>query len=339
VEEIDGLVSAWAGEAVRSVVRLSGGRANESYRVRLADGREVVFRWYEPRFSPSRTVDSIEYEHAVLGRLDALGLPVPLPLASRGETVGQTGGRFYAVLSYLAGEPFALGDAGLIEQAALVLARIHGATAAVRDLGQRPGFGRYLDFDWVAPERSAVAWFTALRGHTYDGESLPWEALAATLRATLAELRRAGYAEHPTVLVHTDMNEHNQLQVDGTLTGILDFDYCHLDSPALDLAAAVWQLCRIPPDFAAFDWDAVRRLVRRYQQRYPIPVECYDALVAGIRAWMLVGYLWCARSVLASGNARDARSLASSTRPSRLGLLERDGAELIRVAREAAAGV
>ncbi|MGH2584483.1 MAG: phosphotransferase enzyme family protein, partial [Dehalococcoidia bacterium] len=161
VEEAGRLVSGWTGGAVQSVVRLSGGRANESYRVWLADGREVVFRWYQPRFSPGRSLDSIGYEHAVLRRLDALGLPVPVPLASRGETVGQAGGRFYAVLSYLAGEPFALGDAGLIEQAALVLVRIHDATPAVRDLGQRPGFGRSSDFDWVAPERPAVEWFTA----------------------------------------------------------------------------------------------------------------------------------------------------------------------------------
>lgn len=176
-----------------------------------------------------------------------------------------------------------------------------------------------------------------MRGLTYQGTPLPWEALLQTLEETPADLVHRGYADHPLVLIHGDVNESNLLQIDGRLTGIIDFDFCHLDSPVLDVAATIWQICRVPPEFDAFDWDVVARLVRGYQRRHPSPAACYEIVPAAIRVWLLALYLWSARSLLTAGNERSARGLARSTGRSRLGLLARAGDRLLRVVREAAA--
>jgi Ser/Thr protein kinase RdoA (MazF antagonist) len=298
------------------------------------DEHRFVFRSYAPDFTYGHTAASIRYQHAVLVRLAARRLPVPIPVRSGQRTFAESEDRFYGVYDYLPGEPYRLGSDALIDAAASALASMHEATGAVVDLGRRPGAPRYDELDGLAPERPAVEWLRALAGHSSDGVPIPWEALVEALEQTRLDLRHAGYDEHSTVLIHGDVNEQNLLQEKGRLTGILDLDFCDLASPALDLALAIWQICRVPPDFTSFDWDAVDRVVRAYQRRHPIPPDCFEAVPVSIQAWLVRLILWRTRGLLATGSDDEARRLARG--PVGFAVLNGARDKLLRIARHAA---
>ncbi|MFH1918811.1 MAG: phosphotransferase, partial [Planctomycetota bacterium] len=105
-------------------VQAAGGTATAKWVVTSAAGRFVL------RVRPAEVADeeSIRFDHEVLRRLAAAGLPFPTPLARNdGSTWLRLGDRVYEVFPWVAGEPFDYGDAEAVHRLGTFLARFHQA--------------------------------------------------------------------------------------------------------------------------------------------------------------------------------------------------------------------
>lgn len=203
----------WGEDAVR-IEPLSGGVANDVWSVRVR-GRLAVGRL------GARSDADLEWETALVQRLDREGLTVPVPIPT-------TDGRLFAnglvVMTYLEGGPPET-EADW-RRVADVLRRLHLTTAG---WPQRPGW------------RSSTDLLYADTGTRIDLGAMPPEGVA---RCRAAWARLVG---RRTCVVHGDLNPRN-IRMTADRVALIDWDESHVDVPDLDLV--------LPHNAAGLDGNA-----------------------------------------------------------------------------------
>lgn len=204
---------------------IPGGRVARVWRA-TRDGAPVVVR-QSPWF---RTAEEVDYELTVLRALRAAGLPVAGPVAD----AVVDGGTVWTAFEWADGSHASPADADAASMGAL-LADLHEATAAlVPTLGQRPHWCRVDQF-FTHPRaggtltlEEALADFEAKLG-------APARRLGDFARAVHERLVAASCERLPQVVAHGDFGPHQVLVERGGMV-VLDWDFCHLDLRAADIA-------------------------------------------------------------------------------------------------------
>ena len=195
-------LSLW-GEAAGQVERLTGGVANDVWRVDIG-GHRFVGRLGR------RSDADIEWEARLLLHLSAAGLDVPVPLPALDGRLTAGG---LLVMSYVEGRPPQ--SPADWAQVARTLGRVHDLT---RDWPQRPGW------------RGSGDLLTEATGTRIDLNRMPEEAVVRC-RAAWARLEGRDRS-----VVHGDPNARNVL-ITARGVGLIDWDEAHVDVPDLDLGA------------------------------------------------------------------------------------------------------
>ncbi len=258
---LDELERRYSLGALDSVERLTGGYANDVFRVGSAAG-PVVLRVKYPPVDPV----SIRWEHGLLALLAERMPEIPAPLAARDGTTFFRHGRFAVSLSrHLPGSPGRADDPRHAEEVARLLGRVHAA--GIAGLAPRPRHPRLRDLPF--PEAAGLPpelaeWLPRLR---------EFRAEAIRFVRDLADSRRA---LTPGV-VHGDVFPGNVLVQGERATGLLDWEEADVDWQAYDLASAAWPFSRSGPDL---DRSALARFVAAYRGGGgPVPPAEDDLLV------------------------------------------------------------
>lgn len=309
VAEVMAAREAPAPPSLRPVPR---GMNNRSWYVD-AGGERYVLRVYQRPADPLR----IAREHAVLRALGAVALPfrVPVPLTARGSrepgaisrgaepdtTAGfrlptaplvRAGGREEraALFPLIPGRHPERIDPVIARAAGAALGELDTALARVdlpSPLADTPSPSALLD--QVHP---AVAGARLLPGRL--GLDAERRERFGRILAAVAEAAPGLYASLPYQWIHADFARVNLLMGGGRVTGVLDFEFAHVDLRALDLAWAI--------DLFAFDAEMRAGLAlldafgRGYTERRPLTEAERRALPMLIRLYRAVVVVhWCAR--------------------------------------------
>jgi aminoglycoside phosphotransferase (APT) family kinase protein len=210
---------ALAGAVVTGVRPAPGGHSGFTYVLDLdrAPGALVV-RVPPPGARPVGPADVLR-QARVMAALGRAGIPVPAVMAT-----GEGGGRPFAVMSFVAGEPVAAAAAA--EAPGRLLAAALDVLAAIRSL---------------EPEATGLAGEEP-RAPAWQVER--WERLMArgapelTARAPELAERLLGSAPPPAVpaLVHGDYHFGNLLFAGGRVAAVLDWEIAELGPPEVDVA-------------------------------------------------------------------------------------------------------
>jgi aminoglycoside phosphotransferase (APT) family kinase protein len=234
---------------------LSGGISARATVVDLRLGEEakrVVVR--RPRHAaPAEAQRIVRTEHALLGHLRGLGLPVPTAwfLDAEAAAVG---------LEHIEGAPdFAPASmSGMLEQMAVELVRLH-ALAVPPELGLLQRRTASFEQDFLAvPEKPDLA-LDEPRIRSVLAELWPWE------------------QKNPDVILHGDYWPGNLLWRNGRLVALLDWEEAALGDPLADLAIARLDL------LWAFGDSAMEELTERYRALSHLDwqhLACWDLAVA-----------------------------------------------------------
>lgn len=235
-----GVLETWLGRCVgadsltiEKAELLSGGAIGENWRLDVSvegGGFQGKQDWVLRTDAATRMAMSHDrtHEFACLRAAHEAGVCVPEPIAECADT--DLIGAPFMVVGYLAGyaqghkivrDPVvAKAGAALAEALGTQLAKIHGL--------RPPGNG--LDF-LALPEKSpALVQVEQMREHL-DGVSEPRPAL----EYVLGWLERNAPPEGETVLCHGDFRTGNFMADGATLTGILDWEFCHWGDRHLDI--------------------------------------------------------------------------------------------------------
>jgi Ser/Thr protein kinase RdoA (MazF antagonist) len=252
---------------------------NAHWLVRTAGG-PVVLR----RYASDRTIGEIVYELRVLDAVAALGWPV----ATASVAPVMLGDHVWCVFGYIPGRQPAprTADGFRAEQRerGRLLARLHADLSTLQAFGQRPNWFR-RDEILGEPVEIALRTYAARR---------PDE--AAVLLRSLDQTRRCFgdlcAAAPPAMLIHGDVARWNLRYHRGRLTGVLDWDFTHVDHRAADFAWA-WrgrydevvhgyeevsplppvERALIAPCYWAWTLDYARMLIERAPDGEPNPTE------------------------------------------------------------------
>ncbi len=189
------------GEVVTRVEPLTGGAANEVWRVRI-DGRLAVARL------GSRSDADLAWETDLLRHLESEGLTVPVPIPTPDGRSSVDG---LVVMPWIEGRPPR--TSADWRRVAETLQRLHRVT---RDWPQRPGW------------RSSTDLLNARTGTRVDLDAMPAEAVD---RCRAAWARLVG---RPTCVVHGDTNPGN-IRLTADRVALIDWDESHVDVADLDL--------------------------------------------------------------------------------------------------------
>jgi Ser/Thr protein kinase RdoA (MazF antagonist) len=113
-----------------------------------------------------------------------------------------------------------------------LLAELHADLATLLDLGQRPGWQRREAV--LGPRDAGPSVEDVIRARVVPDEAVILLDYAARARARFAEL---GAERLPALLNHGDLAGSNVRYLGGRLSGLIDFDFTHLDHRAADF---VW---------------------------------------------------------------------------------------------------
>jgi aminoglycoside phosphotransferase (APT) family kinase protein len=211
---------------------LSGGAIGENWKlaIKVEGGPKTgAHDWVLRTDAASRLAVSHDRadEFACLRAAHEAGVTVPEPIADCADAeligapfmvVGHVGG--YAQGHKLVRDPLVgRNGAGLAEQLGRELAKIHSL--------RPPGNG--LDFLQLPEKSPALVQVDRMRA-SLDTISEPRPALEYVLRW----LERNAPATGDVVLCHGDFRTGNFMVQDGTLTGILDWEFCHWGDPHFD---------------------------------------------------------------------------------------------------------
>ncbi|MFZ5824199.1 MAG: phosphotransferase enzyme family protein [Bacillota bacterium] len=225
------LLESWPLTGTPQLQPTEGGWNNLSRLVTANEGR-FVLRLYQNTANPER----VRFEHELLTRLAAEGLPfdVPAPVATRtGESLVTTSeGALAALFRLIPGT----GAEGLnlahARAAGEAQARLHRAMARVGRIPVGCPPTGYARLDLVHPlvaEPLEAAEFIGVEPQR--------------LRAIIEELQPAVeriYGSLPLQVIHGDYARSNILLVGDRVTGVLDFEFASYDLRATDLAVGLY---------------------------------------------------------------------------------------------------
>ena len=206
-------------------VSLIKAKGNTHWRVQR--GREdFILRMYRR----GQTGSSIRYELDILRRLHDRGWPV----AADVDGVVWREGSAFVLFPLLPGHPHLPENDQRRRQRGRILAELHCELSALTGLGQRSGWRRG-DEAVLESERLCDQG----RERTLNLSRLDlFHSVVRHLEGVRDRLCAAGVSHLPVTVVHGDLIAQNLLFLDGTLSGVLDFDSAHLDLRAVDVACA-----------------------------------------------------------------------------------------------------
>lgn len=250
-------LGAWPIAPTR-VERAAHGLNNDTYFVTAAEG-EFVLRVYRNTSDPKRVRD----EHHLLGLLAQQELPfqTPAPVRTReGDTLAvlelDDGPRLATLFFRIPGEP-AQGTVKDAHIAGLALAQLDVALAAIDMPFREPA--SLDDVHPLVPDA-----LTALDDLDLGADRARIVDLFERVNAARDPLS----ASLPRQIVHGDFGYINVLVKDGTVTGMLDFEFAGGDLRAADLACAIY--ITIVRSGEAVIWTMLESLVRGYRRALPL---------------------------------------------------------------------
>jgi len=197
---------------------------NSHWLVRLDDGDAFL-----TRFHSERSLEDARWQIEVMNRFRAQGWPVPDPLADPISLEGYV----WVLFRRMPGRHRAVSFAALTperqREVGELIAQLQASTGHLADVGQRPDMHRVDELDRVSPSAEAVfaRWehrrpeeIGILRSH--------WEKTREMFGVLEPE-------RFPKLLIHADVAPWNLLYTRGRLTGLIDFEFAHLDLRVADL--------------------------------------------------------------------------------------------------------
>jgi aminoglycoside phosphotransferase (APT) family kinase protein len=318
MEGIDeGPVSAWLEANIESIVPpfsyelVAGGRSNLTYKVRDAQGQEVVLR-RPPSGHVLPTAHDMGREYRVVTALGPTPVPVPRTLGYCSDA-GVTGAPFY-VMEFVRGHilrdaPTAAkvlderGRRHAGEALVDVLADLHDVdvdTVGLGDLGRREGY--------IA--RQLERWHGQFAQSQIEGVDRPaavdqvYEVLASTIPA-----------QGRSVIVHGDYRLDNaMLSDDGSVAAVLDWEICTLGDQLADIGLLMVYWTEPGDEFSALGlaptslpgFSTRAELAQRYSERTGRDLSGLDYYIA-------FGY-WKLACILQGVQARYAAGFAAGDR-------------------------
>ncbi|WP_339256330.1 phosphotransferase [Paenibacillus sp. FSL P2-0136] len=267
----------WKG----SLRKRSGGWNNTTYFVESGE-RRAVLRIYDTH----KDRNKIEFEHTVLLKLAAAGLPFSTPLPIRtasGETLVQLeeSGKFACLFAYIEGESPS-GQAADYYESFGEAAGILSAALAEIDTGIPSVYRPYYELRTSYP----LCTREALHGLVTDPpeslkELLPELTLLVDAYDNVADSLEQ-LQSLPHQLVHGDLNASNLL-VDGAdtarVTALLDFEFCTRDLRVMDAAVIL---------SALLSHEDSERIIRDFWRGYNRRVTLTPEELAAIPVLMLL---------------------------------------------------
>jgi aminoglycoside phosphotransferase (APT) family kinase protein len=269
---IDSVVRPVCGR-IRSLVRLSGGGMNETYRVELITGVDVVVR-----IARQPTPWFVDESH-LMAQARAAGVPTPEVLAV--DHVDHEGGLLsVSIQEFLPGQSLAdLVDRSpvsdlerLVTDAGEILARIHGVV---------PESGRGSRHDLRMPDEDTLTRILRNVAETLD------TAAAAVIERGIDLLRHemATRAMPRFSLAQGDFMPKNLLIHDNAISGVIDWEFAGPAPAAFDLAR--WEVSAGPP------WHDRIDLLRSGYARMTDPETAASGLTAAYAVdWILEMLAW-----------------------------------------------
>jgi Ser/Thr protein kinase RdoA (MazF antagonist) len=228
-----------------------GGNANMHWLVSGVSGLPEDERAVLRRYGPWRSEAEVAYELRVVERVAAMGWVVPRPLSAP----VRVGRHLWCLFSYVPGTRRRV-HADWSEREAQrsrgrLLAELHADLATIADLGQRPGWLRRDEV--LGPRSDGPTVEEAISAGVVKEDATVMLAFAARAKRRLEALRTA---RAPLLVNHGDLNGSNVLYRNGQMSGIIDFDFTHLDFRAADFA---WTWRGRNDDFV-YGYEEVTRL-------------------------------------------------------------------------------
>jgi len=264
------------------VVPIDAGLNNPTFRVR-AGGRCYAARLYR-----NLDVLSIRREHALLGVLVGADLPfaVPAPAPCRdGSTFAETPQGCLALFDWIEGEHADPDDLRHLRVMGTALAELDETllrldarlTRLPGDLAPRHG---QLDrIHPAVPDAGVLARRLADDRRLQDVASeISW--FGAAIAVCLETVPRL-YAALPRQWIHQDLALSNALQMDGRITGVLDFEFADQDLRVLDLVAMLTNSISGFEDESG--WQRTEAFCRGYCARVRLTEQEVDAVPDLIR--------------------------------------------------------
>lgn len=226
----------WLIPEPRSVRSITLGINNQTQAIETSLGSHVL-----RTYPADRALEHIRYELDVLRNLQQKTLPFHIPapiLTIRGESYAILSDVLVTLSPWLSGSPPQNDD----------LKQAYAAGHALAELGQA-----LVDIPLETPSQAAPFPYSG-DFESWAGipikparliQQLPLEREEQQRILTLLEVTQATtpslYQALPQQIIHRDYDQSNVLMEDGSVTGVLDFEFCGPDLRVLDLAYALSQ--------------------------------------------------------------------------------------------------
>lgn len=299
-------------EPITQVSPLTGGEWKTLWRLDGASASYVVSLSH-----PTTTVESLAYEHRLLHYLHAHLPQVPTPLFARdGRSYFVDQGRIVSLFPLIPGE-MADGDQVYLT-AARFLARFHRVGVSYPDQSPRPNVPAWRDWDWCAAEWPLIEAALVSTPQTTDSsaqrfwqDTSDWATQIITHREQIAHERAyfqqwlADLARSDRALtsgpLHDDYHGNNLLLTDGQVSALLDWDGCHPDWLAFDVANGLWEFCS-DDDAHTLDLTTAQRFLQAYATAGgPVSQQETDLLIPLIRCRRMIEILSSLRGIITGG--------------------------------------
>lgn len=221
-------------------------RENAVFAVRTAGGGKWVLRVHRPRY---RSDTAIRSEFAWTRALDAAGIAVPQPLATRSGdllTVAAAPGvpeaRQCDLIAWVEGAPPGTLEGGISQDDNEVLAtyrEVGSLAARIQTHGE--GWTRPADFSRPSWNLETLVGDNPAFGRFEELDCIDADKLDACIRARALVRERVATLGPAATLVHGDLLPDNLL-VDGDAIRVIDFDDCGWSWPGMEMVTSLFPL-------------------------------------------------------------------------------------------------
>ena len=241
-------------------------------------------------------------EHALSSYVRSQGLPAiaPLPLPSRGETILERGGQFYALYPFAHGlqvRRSQLTSHELIAAMGRCLGTLHRILAHYpHQHVRRQSFAVDPSATLSKIERIEAAIAEKVSQNTLDQCVLEHLSQRRNWLNTAppVDLKLLSSLEHQ--VLHGDYQETNLFFTEGTVSGIIDWDQAHM-------APRAWEVLRTLHYVFYLDTPRCKMFLDAYRDAFPLP-QNELALTAQAYGWIQANNLWAYTAFYLENNER-----------------------------------